>query len=409
MTGRQQNSEFDLILVGGGPVGLTFALGMLEHIPDFRIALCDRRADEVPKDQRATALSAGVQKVLETLGVWSDLIGDAMPISHMRITDSGRGDLTRPVFLRFDGDVLPGQPYAYMVSNQVLARSLIDRVANRLSIFAPAVTASLIASGSKMVLGMEDGAVLAAPLIVGADGVNSFVRQRAGIKVIDSDYGQSALVGTIEHEMDHERTAFEHFRPQGPFASLPLAGGHHSSIVWCETKADADRYLSLHPADLAREVEQAMGSGLGKVTVPAPLQRFDLRMRIARDFIGERVALAGDAAHVIHPVAGQGLNMGIKDVAALIEVLVEAVRIGEDYGGDAVLERYQMARRFDVALMNFATDGLTRLFSNENAGLRAIRDLGLGLVDRTPALKTGLIRRAAGVPSGLKLMQGRMI
>ncbi len=220
----------------------------------------------------------------------------------------------------------------------------------------------------------------------------------AGIGTLGHDYGQTGLVATIAHELPHDGVAYEHFRPAGPFASLPLPG-NRSSLVWTETTAEASRLLNLDKAALAREIEAAMGSTLGPVTVEDKLAGFPLRLQIAREFVAPRLALVGDAAHVIHPIAGQGLNLGLKDVAALAEVVVEALRLGLDAGAPDVLARYQRWRRLDTAAMAAATDGLNRLFSNDLAPVRALRDLGLGLVDRTPLAKSTFIRTAAGVSS----------
>jgi 2-octaprenyl-6-methoxyphenol hydroxylase len=234
----------------------------------------------------------------------------------------------------------------------------------------------------------------------------SALRQMAGIGVVTHDYRQSGVVTTIAHELPHEGTAFEHFRPAGPFASLPLSG-NRSSLVWTETTAEAARLRSLPPDEIALLIEAAMGSSLGKVTVEEGIQAFPLRLQLAREFTGPRLALIGDAAHVIHPLAGQGLNLGLKDVAALAETVIDALRLGLDHGAPDVLSRYQRWRRFDTALMAAVTDNLNRLFSNDVAPVRALRDVGLGLVDRLAPVKSALIGRAAGLESdGPRLTKG---
>ena len=221
----------------------------------------------------------------------------------------------------------------------------------------------------------------------------------AGIGVIAHDYRQMGVVTTIGHELPHEGVAYEHFLPAGPFASLPLKG-NRSSLVWTETPARAAELKALSAEDAALAIEAAMGSSLGLVTVEEPLQAFPLKLQIAREFVAPRLALIGDAAHVIHPVAGQGLNLGLKDVAALAEAVIEAMRLGLDFGAADVLARYERWRRFDTALMAMVTDGMNRLFSNDVAPLRAFRDFGLGIVDRMPPVKDALIAQAAGVSSG---------
>ena len=398
--------QCDVIIVGGGPVGLAQALALTRFQQGLRVALVDRRAFSVPDDKRAFALSAGVRRVLEVLGVWSGIAPEAQPIRAMKITDSGTGDISRPVFLTFEGDVVPGEPYAHMAPNRVLTRVLLEALADRVTFVAPVEVTGYAAGPARASLSLKDGRTLEAPVIIAADGAMSALRGMAGIGVVSHDYHQAGIVTTIAHELPHEGTAYEHFRPAGPFASLPLPG-NRSSLVWTERTAEAARLKSLPLEETAGLIEAAMGSSLGKVTVEESLQSFPLRLQIARDFMGPRLALIGDAAHVIHPLAGQGLNLGLKDVAALTETLIDAMRLGLDPGGPDVLERYQQWRRFDTSLMAAVTDNLNRLFSNDAPPLRALRDLGLGLVDRMSPIKDALISRAAGLESdGPRLTRG---
>ena len=394
--------QFDVTIVGGGPVGMTLALALVQSMRGIRVALVDRRPLSVPRDNRASAIAAGVRRIFEALGVWADMERHSQPITAMRITDSGSGDIARPLFLTFDGDVAPGEAFAHMVPNQASSAALLHAMGDLVTVIAPAE----IADWSEGRLVLADGRTIVSPLIVAADGARSALRQRAGIGTLGHDYHQTGLVATIAHELPHDGVAYEHFRPSGPFASLPLPG-NRSSLVWTETTDNAKAFLAMDATALALEIEAVMGSSLGAVTLEDKLMGFPLRLQIAREFVGPRLALIGDAAHVVHPIAGQGLNLGLKDVAALAEVVVDALRLGLDHGSEDVLARYQAWRRFDTASMAAVTDGMNRLFSNDLAPVRALRDFGLGLVDRAGPLKDAMIRTASGVSqSGPKLLSG---
>jgi 2-octaprenyl-6-methoxyphenol hydroxylase len=398
--------RYDLVIVGAGPVGGSLALAFARYAKGARIALVDRRPLEVPRDSRATAIAAGGRRLFEALGLWPALAAAAEPVNRLAITDSGLGDIARPLFLDFSGDVAPGEPFAHMVPNPTLAGAMLEALTPTVDIIAPATITGWDGTGPRASLTLEGGDVLEAPLIVAADGAASALRTMAGIATIGHDYDQSGIATTISHALPHDGVAYEHFRPAGPFASLPLPG-NRSSLVWTESRQEAARLAAMTPEDLAPIIEAVMGSTLGAVEIVAPVMAFPLRLQVAQNFVGPRLALVGDAAHVIHPIAGQGLNLGLKDVAALAEVVIEAMRLGLDHGSDDVLARYQRWRRFDTATLVAVTDGMNRLFSNDLAPVRAIRDLGLGLVDRAGPLKDAMIRAAAGLDAnGPRLLNG---
>ncbi|MCZ4272275.1 FAD-dependent monooxygenase [Maritalea porphyrae] len=405
-----KNLQFDVLIVGAGPVGLTLALALKQFAPGMRVAINDVRPLEVPRDERSSALALGVTSVFEALGVWDQMIDEAEPIKGMKITDSDQADIHRPLFLQFEGDVKPGKPFAHMVPNRVTLKVLIEAAKESgVEVFAPNKAARFEFKTSGVDVVLEDGTGLSAALMVGADGARSALREMAKIDTFGHDYKQSGIVTTFAHEFDHDQIAYEHFLPAGPFATLPLPN-KRSSLVWTERTQDVQQYLDMDLAKVALEIEKRMGSSFGKVTVEAPLQAFPLRLQIAKSFIGDRLALIGDAAHVVHPIAGQGMNLGIKDVAALAEVVILAMRHGEDIGHEAVLERYEKWRRMDIGLMAVATDGLNKLFSNNLPPLRVIRDVGLGVVDRLPILKNAFIGHAAAAQSnGPRLLSGRPI
>lgn len=400
------------IVIGGGAfAGLALALALRQGLgPDVPVIVADPALALRPsRDPRATAIVAACRRLFEALGVWDEVAPTAQPILDMVVTDSQLEDATRPVFLTFAGAIEPGEPFAHMVEN----RHLIDALAQRaeaagVDLRATAVTA-YAARAEAIDVTLGDGSVIDAALLVAADGAKSKLRERAGIPTYGWDYDQSGIVVTVEHERDHNGCAEEHFLPAGPFAILPLTG-RRSSLVWTESRTEAARIVALPDKEFHRELEQRFGLRLGEVKALDKPRAFPLGYFVARDFIAPRMALIGDAAHVIHPIAGQGLNMGLKDVAALAESIVDAARLGVDFGQADVLERYQRWRRFDTMAMGVATNSLNLLFSNKSTLLRSVRDIGLGLVDRLPPLKDIFIRQAAGLNGDVpRLLKGEAL
>jgi 2-octaprenyl-6-methoxyphenol hydroxylase len=400
------------IVIGGGAfAGLALALALRQGLgTDIPIVVADPAlAGRPSRDPRATAIVAACRRLFDAIGVWDAVAGQAQPILDMVVTDSKLEDATRPVFLTFAGNVEPGEPFAHMVENRHLIDALVLRAeAEGIDLRPIAVTEFEQRAGGVDVT-LSDGSVVAASLLVAADGARSKLRERAGIATHGWDYDQSGIVVTVGHERDHQGRAEEHFLPAGPFAILPLTG-LRSSLVWTENRAEAARIVALDPDEFHAELEKRFGLQLGEIRALDRPRAFPLGYFVARSFVGERLALVGDAAHVIHPIAGQGLNMGLKDVAALAESVVDAARLGMDPGQADVLDRYQRWRRFDTMAMGLATNSLNLLFSNESTLLRSVRDIGLGLVDRLPPLKSVFIRQAAGLSGEVpRLLKGEAL
>jgi 2-octaprenyl-6-methoxyphenol hydroxylase len=405
------SAQRSIVIGGGAMAGLALALALRQGLgAEVAVIVADPALATRPsRDGRATAIVAGCRRLFGALGVWGDIAATAQPILDMVVTDSKLEDATRPVFLTFGGQVEPGEPFAHMVENRYLVDALVARAeAHGIDLRATAVTSYDAGEGGVDVT-LADSSVISASLLVAADGARSKLRERAGIATHGWDYDQSGIVVTVAHERDHHGRAEEHFLPAGPFAILPLTG-LRSSLVWTETRADAARIVALDDAAFHAELEQRFGLHLGEIKVLDKPRSFPLGYFVARSFIAERLALVGDAAHVIHPIAGQGLNLGLKDIAALAEVVVDAARLGIDLGQADVLERYQRWRRFDTMAMGVTTNSLNLLFSNHSTLLRTVRDIGLGLVDRVPPVKEFFIRQAAGLSGEVpRLLKGEAL
>lgn len=417
---EKTDNEFDVLIGGGGYVGLSVAVAIAQSAKHLKICVVDIAPEKaVMQEERASAIAADATRMLDQLGLWKDISKDAQPINEMIVTDSKLKDVMRPVFLTFgdgtqkntekDGEAAKA-PFAHMVPNRSLVKALRAKAKalGIVQIFETGVTGFETLENSVLAT-LSDGKYIKSKLLVAADGVRSKLRDEAGIKVIHWPYNQWGIVTTIAHERDHEGRAEEHFLPAGPFAILPLKG-KRSSLVWTEREADAKRLLAMDEFAFELELEQRFGHKLGDIAVDGPRKGFPLGLTLAREYIANRFVLVGDAAHGIHPISGQGLNLGFKDAAALAQTIVEADRLGLDIGTINVLERYQQWRRFDTVQMGVVTDILNRLFSNDNPILRIARDFGLGVVDRLPFVKDNLISHAAGEDeTAPKLLRGKPI
>lgn len=408
MTDMRATQRFDIVISGASFAGLALARALARASNGaVRIAIVDRaiRKETATPDARAFALSAGARRMLDALGIWSEIAGEAQAVSEIEITDSSLEAGIRPVLLRYDNRIGEAksqgklaEPASHIVPASALEAALY-RAATAdpsLTLIAPAEIARFTDTGSAMAITLADGTSVTASLLVGAEGRRSASRDAARIKTVGWRYGQTAIVTTIAHERPHGGRAIQHFLPGGPFAILPLPN-NRACLTWTEEAEEAKRILALDDAGFLAEVETRIAGRLGAVEVVGPRQSWPLEMHLARAYVAPRFALIGDAAHGVHPIAGQGVNLAFRDVAALAEVIVDALRLGLDPGSMQSLERYERWRRFDSFASAAVFDGLNRLFSNDVLLIRAAREFGLGLVDRLPSLKQHLVAEAAGL------------
>ncbi|WP_421693122.1 FAD-dependent monooxygenase [Aestuariivirga sp.] len=408
---------YDIIVIGAALNGLAaaLALGGRQVKRPLEIALVDARDPRAfasnAFDGRASAITAAARRMFGALGVWDKVAHEAQPMTDIIVTDSAIPGGARPVLLQFGADDMKGGPSAHMIENRFLYAAMLEEAeaAPHISFvvgdpvegysFGPGLAAVRLAGGT----------VLRAPLIVAADGRNSPAREAAGIKLIGWPYDQMGLVATVEHELPHNGRAEEHFTPSGPFAILPLPG-NRSSLVWSERTEAAQRMLALPLPDFEEELKLRFGSHLGEVKLISGRHGYPLAMYLAESFSAPRLALVGDAAHVLHPLAGLGFNLGLRDVAALADCIHDASGLGLDIGSEAVLDRYTQWRRFDTVATGAAMDGMNRLFANTNPVLTLLRRAGLLVVNRMGGMKSMFVSEAAGISGNLpKLLRGEKV
>jgi 2-octaprenyl-6-methoxyphenol hydroxylase len=384
----------DILVVGAGVVGLALAAALKQASGRARIAVVDPSRETGDGGIRTVALSGGSRALLTRVGAWAALEPLAQPIRKMSIFDGDPRDAVRIEQLEFEAE--EGGALAHMAFNEGVTAALRAACAAVGVEFIAGAVSGFAQEKYRARIDLAGGGALAARLVVAADGARSSLRELAGIPTVGWDTGQSAIVATIAHEREHHGRAEQHFLPAGPFAILPLTG-RRSSIVWNENHAGAAAMIAREPAEFLRELERRFTLKLGELRVDSPVRAYPLGFQFARSFVAPRLALVGDSAHLVHPLAGQGLNLGLRDVAALAERLIEPLRLGLDLADPEILAAYERDRRFDAVSSGFAMDALNRVFSNDFAPLRFARDLGLRVVDRATPVKRMFIAEASGV------------
>ena len=396
--------DCDILIVGGGLNGPALALALARQ--GLSVTIVDALAEKTRKnaafDGRAYALALASVRLLDNIGIWPRVAGDAQPMLEIKVSDGRAGEGAAPFFLHFDHAEIEEGPMGHMCEDRFLRGAFLEAIGDE-----PAIThlsgQTVIAQevGHRGVcITLASGKSLSARLLVGSDGRASGTAARAGITRTGWDYGQTALVAAIEHEQPHGGIAHQFFMPPGPLAILPLPG-NVSSIVWSESDETAARFMALSDSDFTEVLRPRFGDFLGEISLRGKRFSYPLGLTLADRCVAGRLALLGDAAHGMHPIAGQGLNAGLRDVGALAQVLDEAARRGEDIGAPDVLARYQQWRRFDTATLALATDLTNRLFSNDNPLLRLGRDMGMGALSILPGLRRSFIREAAGLTGDL--------
>jgi 2-octaprenyl-6-methoxyphenol hydroxylase len=389
----------EIAIAGGGLVGMTLAIALATAGLD--VIVIDETAPEEATapafDGRVSAIAFASRRLLETLGIWDRLAPDAQAIADIVVSDGRVRGGASSLLLHFDHREIGEAPLGHIVENRHTRIALLAQAAQTpgLRVFAPSSLSEIGLAGSHTTLRLKDGRRIEAHLVIGAEGRSSPSRRQMGIKTLGWSYGQTGIVATVAHEKPHQGFAQEYFLPSGPFAILPMTG-NRSSLVWTERTREASAFLALDEAAFDAEVARRVGPYLGRTQVIGPRWSYPLSLQLAERYVRPRFAIAGDAAHAIHPIAGQGLNLGLRDVAALAEVIADAARQGADIGDLSVLEQYERWRRFDTMALAAATDLFTRLFSNDIPPLRLLRDLGLTMTNQVGLARRFFMREAGG-------------
>ena len=406
--------DADILIAGGGLNGPALALALAQG--GLRVAVIDARPAparaEAGFDGRAYALAIASKRLLQAVGIWDRVAAHSQPMLKIVTSDGHAGRGASAFHLSFDSDEIEEGPMGFMLEDRFLYAAFLAAMAGSpgIALLSGETVVAQETGPQGATVTLASGRRLSGRLLVGCDGRGSGVALRAGIRRQGWGYGQTALVTAIAHEKPHGGTAHQFFMPSGPLAILPLPGGQHSSIVWSETDAQAAAIQALDDDGYLAALRPRFGNFLGGIALAGARFTYPLSLSLAERFVAERVALVGDAAHGVHPIAGQGLNLGLRDVAALAEVLILAHRRGEDIGSAVPLEEYQRWRRFDATALALGMDGVNRLFSNDNPLLRLGRDLGMGLVNALPGLRRGFIRQAAGLQGELpRLLAGKRV
>jgi 2-octaprenyl-6-methoxyphenol hydroxylase len=397
--------DSDILIVGGGLNGPALALALAQA------GLSSTVIDALPGgiqtddnfDGRSYALALASKRLLAAIGIWDRVAQQSQPMLEIKVSDgrAGEGPLS-PFFLHFDHAEIEEGPMGFMLEDRFLRRALAEATQKNslITVLNGETVTAQVTHTAGVTLTLASGRTLQGKLLVGADGRRSGTAERAGIKRSGWDYGQTALVCAIEHDLPHNGIAHQFFMPPGPLAILPLPG-NMSSIVWSETHENAALFHALSDEDYIQVLRPRFGDFLGDIRLVGKRFTYPLNLTVANSFTAERLALVGDAAHGMHPIAGQGLNAGLRDVGALAHVITHAKQRGEDFASELVLDRYQQWRRFDTATLALTTDLTNKLFSNDNPLLRFGRDIGMGVVNALPGLRRTFIREAAGLNGDL--------